>query len=355
MLQNDGTFNVTRTSVTGGDHFRQISGGAFVNNGVLDVNVASGDTVRIGSAVSNPGTISVQQGTLEVTGPLDQQVGNTLTGGTYRVFDNGNLTLTSSASGRTDITNSSADITLSGPNSSFARIDGLAANNGSFSLLDGRIFTTVGDFANSGDVAIGDGGSELNVSGNYTQTGGATAVFGKLETIGAGAVDIQSGSLIGDGTVVGDVTNAGTIAPEGLIGTTGGLSILGEYTQLTQGTFAVEIGGLIEGDEYDFLDVSGTANLAGTLEVALADLFTPETGDFFDILRADAIGTEFDILMLAPLDGNLFWDVEYLRDPIDFDVVRLTAKVVPLPAAVWLFGSGIIGLVGLARRRRVAA
>jgi hypothetical protein len=32
------------------------------------------------------------------------------------------------------------------------------------------------------------------------------------------------------------------------------------------------------------------------------------------------------------------------------DDVSLTA--VPVPAAVWLFGSGILGLVGVARRRK---
>jgi len=29
-------------------------------------------------------------------------------------------------------------------------------------------------------------------------------------------------------------------------------------------------------------------------------------------------------------------------------------NAVPLPAAVWLFGSGLLGLVGLARRRKAA-
>ena len=33
-------------------------------------------------------------------------------------------------------------------------------------------------------------------------------------------------------------------------------------------------------------------------------------------------------------------------------IVEGTATVVPVPAAVWLFGSGILGLAGIARRRR---
>jgi hypothetical protein len=34
----------------------------------------------------------------------------------------------------------------------------------------------------------------------------------------------------------------------------------------------------------------------------------------------------------------------------NFDMTTLT--VVPIPAAAWLFGSGLLGLVGVARRRR---
>jgi len=35
----------------------------------------------------------------------------------------------------------------------------------------------------------------------------------------------------------------------------------------------------------------------------------------------------------------------------DFGLDDISLKAVPLPAAVWLFGSGLIGLIGVARRK----
>jgi hypothetical protein len=40
----------------------------------------------------------------------------------------------------------------------------------------------------------------------------------------------------------------------------------------------------------------------------------------------------------------------YVEGPAEADI-----SIVPVPAAVWLFGSGLLGLIGAAKRRRAAA
>ena len=38
----------------------------------------------------------------------------------------------------------------------------------------------------------------------------------------------------------------------------------------------------------------------------------------------------------------------------DLAIDNVTVSAVPVPAAVWLFGSGLVGLVGIARRKKAA-
>ena len=120
----------------------------------------------------------------------------------------------------------------------------------------------------------------------------------------------------------------------------------------------MEIAGLERGTGYDAFDIGGDLWLGGELEVSLEDpgngLFTPQPGDSFDLFRADNISGSFDLWTLAVLGGGLNWEVNVLADAIGLtDVVRLSvvASTVPLPPAAWLFGSGLLGMIWIARRR----
>ena len=160
-----------------------------VNNaGTFRKSVSTGN-INIGFAMNNTGAVEVQSGGLTFQSTVTQLVGNTLTGGTWKVQTNSSLFL---APGSNIITNQ-GNVTLDGVGSTF-NIVGLANNQGSFSILDGRNFTTVGDLANSGTVSVGSG-SDFEVSGDLTG-GGTLSVCGILTadsivqntlTIGAGA------------------------------------------------------------------------------------------------------------------------------------------------------------------------
>ena len=50
----------------------------------------------------------------------------------------------------------------------------------------------------------------------------------------------------------------------------------------------------------------------------------------------------------------LAWNISYLIDAIDTtDIVRLSVvSAVPVPPAFWLFASGLVGLIGIAKKRK---
>lgn len=79
---------------------------------------------------------------------------------------------------------------------------------------------------------------------------------------------------------------------------------------------------------YGYVGSSGLASVSG-------DIMNYATGDTFLVGQTTVIDPSspfFGVRITLGLNGN---------DPV----------VVPLPAAVWLFGSGLLGLIGLARRK----
>ena len=157
-LQNDGTF----LDIGGGF-------GSFANElGAILRKSAGGGTSTFNIPMNNVGTVEVQSGTLNLTNTVTQLPATTLTGGTWKVFAGATLNI---ASGGANITANQGDVTLSGAGSSFTKIDTLANNQGAFSILAGRNFTTLGDLDNSGTITAGDGSTFTVPSGTFTNSG----------------------------------------------------------------------------------------------------------------------------------------------------------------------------------------
>jgi len=233
----------------------------------------------------------------------------------------------------------------------------------------GTIGTTEGGLTNTGRINL-DGNSQVDgvvnntIDGTINIAANSTTTFtGNVDHEGTGysAFRIDDGAqAVFEGMVTGsgDFSGMGTAVFAGGFGpgsSPGLVAFEGDVEFTDTNIFSVEMAGYLFGTEYDGVEVGGDAYLDGTLNISLLDEFAPELGDTFDILFAQSIIGEFSEIDFIALGFG--WDVSYILDENELDIVRLTAvevSAVPLPGAVWLFGSGLIGLIGISRRRKRA-
>ena len=325
---------------------------------------APGQTLLINGAgtVTNNGTFQANAGSALQVGVVTSFTnfsGNTLAGGTWNVYGTmanpGTIQLNPLGNTGGEIVNNAATILLDGPNSNFVDAAGLDAlsnfsNNtaaGSFTIQDGRNFTSPSgtDFANAGIVNIG-AGSTFTTGGaaNYTQSGGSTQLNGTL-TAGGGSANFNGGVLFGNGGVInGNVTMGGTIVPAATINgsnmpiTAGMLTINGNYTQqLGSGFFNLGLGGLGQGTQFGYLNVTGNVNLnnSGTLNVSLINGFFPTVGNTFEfITTGGTVSGEFGTVNGLNIGGGLQLDVIYGSNFVELTTMALTNT------DLWLGGTG---------------
>ena len=187
---------------------------------------------------------------------------------------------------------------------------------------------------------------QLIVSGNTTDamtvnvaSGVTLTTFGetRIETggkidVNAGAkvdfqfINIEGGTLsgggevfVGTGPITGQVRNlTGRVEPGDGIGK---LSIVGDLSNLEEGTVAFDLGGTIAETEYDQIELDRFAFLAGILEVSLVNDFLPSIGDMFTLIEAtEGVVGEFDQLMLPE---GYQWSVDYLSNSVVLEVTGL--------------------------------
>ena len=192
-----------------------------------------------------------------------------------------------------------------------------------------RILALVGYFVfasiplNAAAAYVIDFGTGLAGSGG-TITDLGTTILGTNILIGSMVVQ---GTATSDGTYVVDAllnfdTNANTLSIVGDIGSlgiTGDTLLLGSFTSYGLNFYP---------GPTEVFDASGTDIKSSALLGSLGIPTNTQFGYFgFSIQSANGTVTSTDIINTA---------------------------VVPVPAAVWLFGAGLLGLVGIARRKKAA-
>jgi hypothetical protein len=105
------------------------------------------------------------------------------------------------------------------------------------------------------------------------------------------------------------------------------------------------------GDSFNLMSIDfGDVFNDGTSQQIRIDAVYTLGGSFTTIITTDAVaGLQTFALNLHNVD-SVSW-VETTGNYLQLDNVSIETSPVPIPSAVWLFGSGLIGLIGLARRK----
>jgi hypothetical protein len=341
-ITNNGTINANVPVGTNGLQLN-ITGypDGTVNNGIMEAS--NGGMLNVSPDVSfnNLGTLSAAaKSTINVNtnnnGTFLNLSNSTLTGGTYNVT--GTLLIPG------NINSNAARIALHGKtaqilNPNTNALAGFVTNEakGSFAITGGQTFTSSGSFTNQGAITVGKGSVfTLPAGGSYLQTGGRTTVNGKftLSTAegnpdepasdsdpGTAGIRIVKGSLLGNGgTIAAHVSSSGTLIPADSLTTTGKLKITGAYTQTGAGALDANIAGASSG-QFNVLNITGTADLNGTLNIKLLDNFVPLIGATFEILTARRVSGVFAKVNGTVINSSEHFTVTYNSDNVTLTVV----------------------------------
>ena len=339
---------------------RVVAGATFDLNGYMEtVDGLTGD----GEIVTDGGRLSV--GLFGGGGTFEGVISGT---GELRKYGTGTQTL-SGANSYTGPTNICGGmLAVSGASYRLSASTDVHVGGSATFYLNG-FDERISDLTGSGTVTVlgGElgvrGGSTfdgvINGTGDFMKSGAdPLTLTGTNEYIGTTTVD---GLLIVDGSIASSsltsVTDRGTLGGSGIVGpvklygtaspgtSAGILTVQGGLT-MDAGLIQIELGGLLAGDEYDRLVVTGQLALDGDLDVLLIASFEPAAANTFDILDWSSLTGTFDNENLPALATGLDWDTSQLYTTGELRVVEAPI-VVPEPA-----GLGLIGLVMMTLKRK---
>jgi len=191
---------------------------------------------------------------------------------------------------------------------------------------------------------------------NYlTALGGATVITQNFD-------GLTSGDIIADGDTLDNATYSyaisggfeilvdnsfDTTSPNNYLGTTdGGAFFSGDSFTITFAQTLHAIGLYVISDaqilnEY-FTITTSSGQIANNSEVP--DITLSDGGAFYIGLIEDDFNLGFNSITFSSSDENYLFNID--------DITVSEVSAVPLPAAVWLFGSGLAFLTGMRRTKR---
>jgi hypothetical protein len=191
------------------------------------------------------------------------------------------------------------------------------ANQGTLSLQNGQVLSTVTNVSNAGKTIVG-ASSVLKVAGHYTQTAGTTTVDGML-TAPTG-FNLQKGTLLGKGTLGAAVSSAASITPGDSSISPGKLTVTGSYSQSGTGTLNISIGGTAAGT-YGQVGVSNGVSLGGILSIKRINSFVPAIGKSFTILTGSVVNNRFATVNGLSINSGEHFQVDYSSTAVKLVVV----------------------------------
>lgn len=300
-LSGDGTFmllgseeNIVQLSESAG-----FTGEILVRDGTL---IAAPHTE--GSTKLRGGTYQVTQSTDDWSGAIDiQRVSSKL-----EIANGLNVSLTGTVSGQGVLTKTGEGaLNLKGDSSLFG---------GSLVVADGTVIASGDRLGNSNSVVSVESqgklefyselaplhfDGELNGTGDASKSGVGEFVFNGDASGLAGDFLVSNGTLSGSGKFGNLEIGAATFSP----GESPAMIEIENFDLGSAGLLDIELGGLLAGLEYDQLQISGDATIAGMLDVSLINGFT--LGENQEFLIADIGGSltgEFQGLSEGSLVGT---------------------------------------------------
>ncbi len=221
----------------------------------------------------------------------------------------------------TDNTAGQATTTVTAAIGQNTRADGATIGSGTVGGTNGTIEFSIDA---NGDMIVTSYAQD-----SYLATAGGTFY---VDALGANGTSLMSGNINGSGDV--------TFTPTGREG-----NAIGFYTAIGTAPWNIIPDDAVTGEtDYASFTTGTQSAVKGKTSVSMTGSVLQDTGTADEWTGV--------IISANKVNGETWFGFDNTLYTEQFNITITKVPAVPVPAAAWLFGSGLLGLVGVARRRK---